>query len=183
MSLKKDLTGLKFGKLTVINRHSTTRNGHIRWLCSCDCGREAECLSTHLLSSKTKSCGCSIPTGKDHKMWKGCGEITGRLWGQITRGADGSKGRAPIPVTITIEEVWELFLKQSRRCALSGELLTLPPRYNQKGTASLDRIDSNGPYSIENVQWVHKDINLMKNKLSQDRFILLCKKVAGACEI
>lgn len=183
MTLKKNLSGMRFGKLTAVSRHSTTRNGHVRWLCLCDCGQEATCLSTHLSSGKTKSCGCLKPTGKDHKQWTGCGELTGRLWGQIVRGSNGSKGRAPIPLILTIEQAWELFLKQDRRCALSGELLTLPPRYNQRGTASLDRIDSSGPYSVENVQWVHKDINLMKNRLTQDRFVHLCRQVAGACDI
>ena len=44
-------------------------------------------------------------------------------------------------------------------------------------TASLDRIDSNLSYIKDNVQWIHKDLNRMKNEFSQDRFIEVCKAV------
>lgn len=46
-------------------------------------------------------------------------------------------------------------------------------------TASLDRIDSSKPYIIDNIQWVHKDINFMKRTYSHDYFIKLCKLVAN----
>ena len=45
-------------------------------------------------------------------------------------------------------------------------------------TMSLDRIDNNKGYIEENVQWVHKDINMMKRIYSQDYFIYMCKLVA-----
>jgi hypothetical protein len=45
-------------------------------------------------------------------------------------------------------------------------------------TASLDRIDSSKGYCEDNVQWVHKDINRMKNTFDQDYFISLCKLIA-----
>ena len=34
----KDLTGQKFGRLTVIKRADNNKNGSTRWLCKCDCG-------------------------------------------------------------------------------------------------------------------------------------------------
>jgi len=45
-------------------------------------------------------------------------------------------------------------------------------------TASLDRIDCNKSYSIENIQWVHKDVNIMRNAYSIDRFVEICKLVS-----
>ena len=47
------------------------------------------------------------------------------------------------------------------------------------GTASLDRIDSSRGYVIDNIQWVHKDINWLKNDWSQKEFIELCSRVAN----
>ena len=41
-------------------------------------------------------------------------------------------------------------------------------------TASLDRIDSSQPYVVTNIQWVHKDVNLMKMDLDEDWFVALC---------
>lgn len=45
-------------------------------------------------------------------------------------------------------------------------------------TASLDRIDSSKGYKIENIQWVHKDINQMKSALENNKFIELCELVS-----
>ena len=79
-----------------------------------------------------------------------------------------------------MEQAWELFEKQNRKCALSGLLLNFPKdRNTHGGTASLDRIDSNGNYTLDNVQWVHKDINRLKNSFDQDYFINLCKLVSN----
>ncbi len=183
----KDLHGRVFGKLKVLSRHSSTRNGHARWLCLCECGAQVTVLSTHLIQGNTKSCGCAKPVfgnrvwkkGSDHPQWKGCGEITGQFWSGIVRGADGSKRRRKIPMTITIDDAWDLFLRQNRKCALTGLLLLLPTRLvDRRGNASLDRIDSSKGYVHGNVQWVHKDINKMKNTLSQSRFVEMCCLVA-----
>lgn len=179
--MKKDLTQYKFGKLTVLTVHSRNRNGHIRWICQCECGRTHQVFSTHLLSGLIKSCGCDRKSGKDHSLWGGFGEISGNFWHSIKRGANGSKGRKPIEFSITIKEAWELFLRQKRKCALSGIELY----FNSKDsggksihTASLDRIDSGMGYKKENIQWVHKDINKMKNSFNQEYFISLCQLVS-----
>ncbi len=52
----KDLTGQKFGMLTVI--HKVENSGTSKWLCHCDCGNEKEIFGTNLINGKTKSCGC-----------------------------------------------------------------------------------------------------------------------------
>ena len=45
-------------------------------------------------------------------------------------------------------------------------------------TASLDRIDNSLGYTLENTQWVHQDLNFMKNKLPESKFINWCKIVS-----
>ena len=58
----KDITGMKFGRLTVkkLLRTELSSNGKIKriWLCKCDCGKTHETRSFPLLIGKTKSCGC-----------------------------------------------------------------------------------------------------------------------------
>lgn len=83
-------------------------------------------------------------------------------------------------VKVSIEDIWNLYLNQNRKCALTGmnigfRTLKDPRSYN---TASLDRIDSSKGYVIGNIQWIHKDINRLKNNYQQLQFIELCKKVA-----
>lgn len=54
----KDLTGRKFGRLTVLSLLPERKNGQPVWLCRCECGRTAEVRRTPLLNGKTRSCGC-----------------------------------------------------------------------------------------------------------------------------
>lgn len=60
MSKVEDLTGQKFGRLTVIKRGPSTRGRTSRWWCQCDCGNPELVLvtRTNLITGKAKSCGC-----------------------------------------------------------------------------------------------------------------------------
>ncbi len=52
-----DLTGEKFGHLTVLEK-ARTRNGQPSWTCSCVCGNVVDILGHRLRTGETKSCGC-----------------------------------------------------------------------------------------------------------------------------
>ncbi len=56
----EDLTGLKFGYLTVIERAEPDNHGRARWLCRCECGKEIVVRQWALKSGGTKSCGCLV---------------------------------------------------------------------------------------------------------------------------
>lgn len=60
MPKHKDITGQKFGRLTVIERHHQDVRKAWHWLCKCDCGNEIICGIGSLTEKKggTKSCGC-----------------------------------------------------------------------------------------------------------------------------
>lgn len=67
MTKLRDLTGQRFGRLTVISY-----SGGSKWRCRCDCGSETTVLSGNLTSGHTTSCGCA----------KGAG-IIGRKFGRL----------------------------------------------------------------------------------------------------
>lgn len=178
MKIAKDLIGLKFGKLTVVSR-AQNRGQNPMWNCICECGSEIICYGVHLKRGNTKSCGCNmIKKGFNHVQWSGYGEISGQRWTQIRgKGKSHRKARNGLPFEITIEYAWDLFLKQNRKCALSGLDLFFGESNTKETTASLDRIDSKKGYIEGNVQWVHKDINRMKNIFDQEYFLDICKKI------
>lgn len=58
MSKFIDLTGEKFGRLTVVQRSGSNKRGNALWLCLCKCGTEKLIPSNQLISKSTISCGC-----------------------------------------------------------------------------------------------------------------------------
>jgi hypothetical protein len=181
MPALKDLTGKTFYDLTVKSRAGANRQGNATWLCECSCGKEKVYSGDHLTRKKSpvKSCGCKmVRSGPRHSQWKGYGEISGNWFYNHVLRERKQGDRTRVPVTITIEYAWELFLKQGRKCALSGIELDIE-RTAKYNTASIDRIDSSKGYEPGNVQWVHKHINFMKRTYSQEYFIEMCSKVAA----
>lgn len=53
-----DLTGQKFGRLSVIERAPNNKDGRTMWKCRCDCGNERIIMGKSLRNGHTQSCGC-----------------------------------------------------------------------------------------------------------------------------
>ncbi len=79
-----DISGMKFGKLTVIGKSKKQNSRYILWDCICECGGKRTTRGADLKNNKTKSCGCLhtetlIVRNKTHgmsghriyKIWKG----------------------------------------------------------------------------------------------------------------
>lgn len=169
-----DIVGKKFGKLIVLNR-AIRENSHVSyWLCQCDCGKQKEIKGRDLVTGNIKSCNCARNErsfiGKPAHNFSGHGDLSGKYWTQVKRGAI----QRNLDFNIKIEDIWDLFLRQNKRCALSGVSIFID---RQKQTASLDRIDSKKGYLIDNVQWVYSELNMMKGVLSLERFFHLCEQV------
>ena len=57
MKAKLNLTGQRFGKLTVL-RPAENVGKRTAWTCRCDCGRETVALTVRLRDGHCRSCGC-----------------------------------------------------------------------------------------------------------------------------
>jgi len=170
-----DLTGQRFGKWTVVRDSGKRIRRRPLWVCKCDCGSEGLKYGESLRAGKSTRCRSCCPRGLASPNYKGYQAISGVHWRSIERGAI----RRSINFNLTIEQVWQIYLNQQGKCALSGLDLRFDSTCDSRdGNASLDRIDSDRGYTIDNVQWVHKDVNLMKMDLNQSRFIDLCKAIA-----
>jgi len=55
----KDLTGNRYGALTVLSFISRNSHGNSRWLCLCDCGKRVPVMYQNL-GKRTNSCGCGM---------------------------------------------------------------------------------------------------------------------------
>jgi hypothetical protein len=169
----------KFNEWTVI---SEPVMGKV--LCRCSCGFENN-IDTYSLyhgaSKRCWKCGYSKKM-EENPAWKGYKEIP---YGWFSKYFERKKGNKKQRTgDITIQDAHALWIFQDKKCALSGVLIGF---YDDgKGhTCSIDRIDSLKEYTLDNIQLVHKDINIMKNKFDNQYFIKMCKLIAngGACEI
>jgi hypothetical protein len=178
-----DITGKVYGELTVINfshaePHKKLKHFKYLYLCKCSCGKEKKVVRTNLITGHTTSCGCKKRRNRSaSKTWSGFGQISGRTWYKIKRHAISRK----LEFDISIEDAWRQFEKQNGRCALSGlpihlNNFKLDGKYTWH-TASLDRIDSTKGYRPNNIQWIHKNINIMKNSLPEDMFVGYCRLI------
>lgn len=165
--------GDEFHFLTVVGP-APSRSKCAMYFCDCRCGRvNVPVRARYLVNKKTKSCGCLRKSGAN---WRGHGGISSTYWSRLKYDA----AARDLAFSVTIEQAWDKFLTQGGTCALTGvELVFDRNRQKAHQTASFDRIDSDKGYVLDNVQWVHRDINMMKRDIPQTRFIEWCRKVSS----
>lgn len=171
---KRCKIGDKHNRLLIVKRLGQNKWGQSQWLCHCDCGKETIALTKDLNSGKKRSCGCLRKELISERKWKGHGDISGDYWRTVQHNASVRD----VAFNLNIEDAWNMFIKQTKTCALSGLEIAFSRNIKSgEQTASLDRIDSNKGYTIDNIQWVHKKVNLCKNILHNDEFVSLCRMV------
>jgi hypothetical protein len=146
-----DLTGQKFGRLTVIERAANDPRGRARFLCRCECGETLIARATHLKDGATSSCGClrrdlskvatrerftthGLSTSVEYDAWRNmkdrCLNPNHPQWKDW-----GGRG-------ITVCAEW--------RASFQRFYADMGPRPDG---LSLDRIDNDGNYEPGNCRW------------------------------
>ena len=123
-----------------------------------------------LLSGHSSSCGC----GRIDAISKKTGEISGQWFCRIKKTAT----KKNLEFDLTKEYLNELYEKQDGKCALTRLPIKISFGNQAIGsTASLDRINPSRGYTKNNVQFLHVDVNYMKNVFNQDYFIYICNLI------
>lgn len=140
-----DLTGKKFGRLTVLERLPNETN-NAKWRCKCECGNFVEVLALNIRSGNTKSCGCLSAT---HRMTH---TSTYKEW-------ENMKSRCYIKSSSRYERYGARGITVCDRWRDSFEAfyedVSMLPHFGEKGY-SLDRINTNGNYEPSNVRWADR---------------------------
>ena len=88
-----DLTGHRYGLLTVVERALSPKGEKPRWLCQCDCGTKKVIRAHNLRVGTVRSCGCLQRRGlEQHPSWKGGRRVNDQGYVVLTLGG-GQKPR------------------------------------------------------------------------------------------
>lgn len=169
----------KINKWTILAFSHIDKKGQQYWLCRCECGLEKSVRTSHLIRQLNK--GCSYCKKQSYRStnspyWKG-GKFISK---SVLTSCLFSANKRNIDFKITIDDLENQWIKQNGKCAYTDIQLTLPINNADKSfNASVDRIDSSEPYIKENIQWVLKEVNIMKMDLPESKFLELCKRISA----
>lgn len=166
LSQIEDLTGKKFGRLTVIGVGAPYVSNNItkvRWLCKCDCGNTVEVRASYLKDGRTKSCGCyqmemtsaaCTTHGMSHsRLFAVWSSMIQRCTNENNSGYKNYGGRG-----ICVCDEWMDFVAFKDWAILSGYDEDAP-----YGQCTIDRINNDGNYEPSNCRWVDM-LTQSKNK-------------------
>lgn len=167
-----NLIGQKFGKLTVIEKSTNTKQGKQMWVCKCDCGKtKAKPVNTSdLKAGRVKSCGClyfesnkgrNRVHGLTHsRIYNIRQSFLSRCYNEKNVAFKNYGGRG-----ITVCEEWRNSFNAFYDWATANG-------YSENLT--LDRIDSNGNYEPSNCRWV--SMKEQENNRKNNRIIFYKNK-------
>jgi hypothetical protein len=162
---KEDLSGMKFGMLTVIKRVGENNRRSPIYLCRCDCGKEKEILAKSFKYGGTKSCGCL-----NKKTIRKHGEpeevLLNNIFLDYVKNAQARKRS----FEITKEEFKNIIDGNCFYCG-SPPSNTKKIRNNTYVYNGIDRIDNSIGYEIDNCVSCCKKCNMFKCNITSDEFL------------
>jgi hypothetical protein len=149
---------------------------------TCNCGKTSYKRLSQLLKDKNQYCSkCrgynNYP--KDRLLRSDIFENEiHKIWISITN-QNLNRGSRILESTINTKDLQEQYLKQKGICCYTGISLNILNTLKKDSNASIDRRDSNLGYTPDNIQWVYKPLNIMKNSFSEKEFLFVCNQVTN----
>lgn len=163
----KDLTGKKYGKLTVVSLDSTNKIG-TKWILQCECGNVVTRLASNFKRSKHRhSCGCvSTNPGKPDAGFR-------RMFGDYRQSAK-LRGYS---FSLSYKTFRKLIGQKCYYCA-ADPVHRYSKQIAHKILANgIDRVDNTAGYSVSNSVTCCSKCNRAKAEMSQKEFLTLVTQI------
>lgn len=176
MTRFKDMTNLRFGRLTVLECVGRDNNGNALWRCKCDCGKENIVDGCRLRKGNTKSCGCyniyrTKICNSTHKKSK---TRLYAIWG-------GIKTRCSNPKCEAFKEYGGRGIKFCKDWVFYENFEKWALNNGYSNNLTIDRIDNNGNYEPDNCRWV--TMKKQSNNRRSNRYVEYNGKIFTIAEI
>lgn len=149
-----DLTGKKFGKLTVIKRESLNAGHGSTWVCKCDCGNTVVVRRDGLTTGHTTSCGCYRDSGESRIRHGMTNTRLHRIWNAM-------KQRCSNPNFKQFKDYGGRGIKVCKEWSTKHGFDVFAEwalSHGYRDDLEIDRIDNDKGYSPDNCRWVtHKE--------------------------
>lgn len=137
MGKLNNLTGQKFGRLTVLSR-AQTKNKKTYWHCICECGNECDIRADQLKQNITKSCGCLHKESASKQGKNNFKDLTNQKFGKLT-------ALYPIKEENSKKYYWIC------QCECGNIIKVLGTSLSSKNTLSCGCVKSLGEANIKNI--------------------------------
>lgn len=158
MKYKRDIVGLKFGKMEVL-KYSHTEKKQSFWICICECGKE-KTIGRNVFRS-TKSCGCDWNYNKKSSA----------MFNRVLRDYKQRAKKKGFEFKLSESEFNTLI---SDPCFYCERKNTNTKKFNNEEFFynGIDRLNNRTGYTSGNVVSCCKICNMAKGELDKDQFLL-----------
>jgi hypothetical protein len=180
----KDITGHRFGKLTVVKQAPRQEKRQSAWHCLCDCGQECVKRGTALRFGWVQSCGCMAGLARNPQYLRSFTKWFVRMYYQ------GARSRG-LDFNLTEKQFMKIVQNPCHYCGFEGRDLgeiwykekirrtekRLTKSYDSRAETftftgnGVDRLLNEKPYSVDNCVACCTTCNMMKKALTEEEFL------------
>lgn len=174
---KRDIAGMRFGRLVAISSIRVSKYGDYEWLCECDCGNTKIARLCHLQNGNIQSCGCfRIESARNNLVERNIAiryEYGVAAQKSLYRSYKNGAVERDLEFSLPFDYFVEITSSACQYCGIPPSMIYRPKRvrmYGEYNYNGIDRIDNSRGYIIGNCVPCCKHCNYAKHTMTLEEF-------------